>query len=114
MARQEANEIFRSSSFLYGGNADYIEDLYARYQDDPSSLDGSWREFFATLKDPPDRVIAEARGPNWQRNDWPLHANGEIVAAFDTNWAPIEQRVGEKIRAGMQVRGVEVSDQQVF
>jgi 2-oxoglutarate dehydrogenase E1 component len=35
MARQESNEAFQLSSFLYGGNAGYVEDLYARYQTDP-------------------------------------------------------------------------------
>ena len=32
MARQDSNEAFQLSSFLYGGNAGYLEDLYARYQ----------------------------------------------------------------------------------
>ena len=36
MTRQDqANEEFSLTSFLYGGNADYIEELYARYQEDP-------------------------------------------------------------------------------
>jgi hypothetical protein len=33
------------------GNADYLEQLYARYEDDPQSIDSEWREFFASLKD---------------------------------------------------------------
>ena len=32
MSRQDANAAFARTSFLYGGNADYIEDLYARYE----------------------------------------------------------------------------------
>ena len=47
MARQEENEAFQLSSFLYGGNAAYLEDLYARYQEDPDSVDAGWRDFFA-------------------------------------------------------------------
>ncbi len=79
-----------------------------------NSVDADWRSFFATLKDSPETVLAEARGPKWQRSDWPVVANGEIVAAFDTNWLPVEKRVGDKIKAGAQTRGVEVSDEQVF
>ena len=30
MSRQDANAAFARTSFLYGGNAAYIEDLYAR------------------------------------------------------------------------------------
>ena len=32
MTRQDKNEQFLLSSFLYGGNADYIDGLYARYK----------------------------------------------------------------------------------
>ncbi len=35
MSRQDANAAFARTSFLYGGNAPYIEDLYARYESDP-------------------------------------------------------------------------------
>ncbi len=114
MARREANEAFQLSSFLYGGNAAYLEDLYARYQERPDLVDADWRDFFSTLKDPKDAVIAGSRGPKWRRSDWPVVANGEIVAAFDTNWLPLETEVGDKIKAGAQSRGVEVSDREVF
>ena len=40
MSRQDANAAFARTSFLYGGNADYIEDLYARYEADPQAVDG--------------------------------------------------------------------------
>ena len=53
MARQDANEAFALTSFLYGANAAYIEDLYARFQEDPASLDEVWRDFFSKLKDEP-------------------------------------------------------------
>jgi 2-oxoglutarate dehydrogenase complex dehydrogenase (E1) component-like enzyme len=37
MARtDELNDIFASTSFLYGGNAHYIEELYAQFQDNPA------------------------------------------------------------------------------
>jgi hypothetical protein len=37
----------QATSFLYGGNAAYIEDLYARYQGRPGLVDPEWRAFFA-------------------------------------------------------------------
>jgi len=33
-------------SFLSGSNIDFIEGLYARFLEDPSSVDESWRAFF--------------------------------------------------------------------
>ena len=53
-------EAFAATSFLYGANAPYIEELHARYAADPASVDAEWRDFFEGLKDAPDAVIAEA------------------------------------------------------
>jgi len=99
MSREQANAAFATSSFLYGGNASYIEDLYARYQSDPASVDAEWQTFFSALKDDPRAVVAEARGATWQRPDWPLHANGELVSALDGNWGQIEKVVTDKLKA---------------
>ena len=51
MSRQDANAAFALTSFLYGGNAAYIEDLYARYEADPKAVDAEWQAFFQSLKD---------------------------------------------------------------
>ena len=51
MARQDANDALLGTSFLYGGNADYIEELYATYTRDPQSVDPEWRSFFSSLKE---------------------------------------------------------------
>ena len=53
MSRQDANAAFALTSFLYGANAPYIEDLYARYEIDPKSVDAEWQSFFQSLKDDP-------------------------------------------------------------
>ena len=50
MARQDANETFLNTAFLYGANAPYIEDLYARFQKDPASVDAEWQAFFARIE----------------------------------------------------------------
>ena len=38
MSRQDANAASALTSFLYGGNASYIDDLYARYEADPNAV----------------------------------------------------------------------------
>src|ERR1700740_740801 len=58
MSRQDANAAFALSSFLQGTNATYIDDIYARYERDPASVDPEWQEFFQSLEDPPADVIA--------------------------------------------------------
>jgi 2-oxoglutarate dehydrogenase E1 component len=109
MARQDANAAFAETSFLYGGNAAYIEQLYARYQRDPKTVDAAWAEFFQGLSDAPGSAIAEAKGPAWRRRDWPIAANGELVSALDGDWHAIERALGEKIERGVTARGGEIS-----
>ncbi|MDP6565842.1 MAG: 2-oxoglutarate dehydrogenase E1 component, partial [Alphaproteobacteria bacterium] len=53
------------SSFLFGANSAFIEQLYQRYLASPSSVDASWQQFFAELGDDADTVIAEVRGASW-------------------------------------------------
>ena len=67
MARQDqANDQFSLTSFLYGGNAAYIEQLYADYQDDPNKVDAAWRDFFGALKDDAGDVRKNAEGASWK------------------------------------------------
>ena len=94
MTRQEKNEQFLLSSFLYGGNADYIEDLYSRYKADPKSIDATWASYFGRLEDSSADVKKNAEGPSWARADWPQSANGELVSALDGNWGEITVKAG--------------------
>src|SRR5688500_18647934 len=99
MARHDlANDQFSVTSFLYGGNADYIEELQAAYQDDPSSVTDEWRAFFDALKDDGNDVRKNARGASWAKPSWPLQANGELVSALDGNWGLVEKHVEKKIK----------------
>src|SRR3954463_863226 len=111
MSRQDANAAFALSSFLYGGNAAYIEDLYARYESDPNSVDAAWREFFASLKDQAADVTKSARGASWKKP--PLVERNELLSALDGQWAETEKKVGEKVRAKAQTASVELSPSDV-
>ena len=82
MSRQDANAAFAQTSFLYGGNAAYVEDLYARYESDPNAVDAEWRTFFQSLKDDAADVRKVARGPSWKRPHWPQPARGELISAL--------------------------------
>ncbi len=46
------------TSFLYGGNSSFIEELYARYLADPAGVDPSWRAYFDELE-PENRALFE-------------------------------------------------------
>src|SRR5438132_266114 len=111
MSRQDANAAFARTSFLYGGNADYLENLYARYETDPTSVDAQWQAFFQSLKDERADVMTNARGPSWQR-PYQL-ARSELTSALDGDWRETEKALGDKVKARAQAAGVELSATEV-
>src|SRR5947208_6387442 len=113
MSRQDANAAFALSSFLQGTNAAYIDDLYARYEQDPGSVDAEWQEFFKSLKDTPADVQKNAEGASWGRDNWPLTPRDELTSALDGNWVQIEKAVGGKLAARAQVKGAELTSADV-
>jgi 2-oxoglutarate dehydrogenase E1 component len=113
MARQDANETLLQTAFLYGANAGYIEDLYARYTKDPHSVDAQWQAFFGALKDESAIVTKNAEGASWKKPGWPVAANGELVSALDGNWAQVEKAVGDKLKGKAQAKGGELSRAEV-
>ena len=109
MSRQDANAAFALSSFLQGTNATYIDDLYARFEQDPASVDTDWQEFFKSLKDSPADVQKNAEGASWGRDNWPVTPRDELTSALDGNWVTVEKAVGAKLAAKAQSRSAELS-----
>src|SRR5271169_127842 len=109
MSRQDANAAFALSSFLQGTNATYIDEIYARYENDPSSVDSEWQDFFKSLKDTPAEIRENAEGPSWGRNNWPLAPHDELTSALDGNWGEVEKAVGTKLVAKAQAKGAELT-----
>ena len=113
MTDQSPNDLFHASSFMQGHNAAYLEQMYARYANDPNAVDEAWQAFFRQLGDDEVSVKREAAGPSWARRDWPPMPTDDLTAALDGQWpvAPAEIKgAGEKIRAKAQEKGVEVTD----
>ncbi|MFD0916665.1 2-oxoglutarate dehydrogenase E1 component [Pseudahrensia aquimaris] len=105
MARQEQNEAFANTSFLYGGNAGYIEELYADYKRNPSSVSAEWQQFFGDLGDHGDDIIKNAEGASWKQKNWPIPANGELTSALDGHWADDEVVSEKKVSAAIAAKG---------
>ncbi len=78
------NQVFAETSFLYGANAAFIEELHARWADDPASVPVEWRAFFDQLRDQADVVRQNARAGAWGR---PAATEPtEATAVFDGRW----------------------------
>ncbi|HUP05930.1 MAG TPA: 2-oxoglutarate dehydrogenase E1 component, partial [Caldimonas sp.] len=54
-------EQYRSNSYLFGGNAPYVEELYEAYLDNPGSVPDSWRSYFDALQHVPAIDGSQAR-----------------------------------------------------
>ena len=44
---------YRSNSYLFGGNAPYVEEMYEAYLDNPGSVPDNWRDYFDALQNVP-------------------------------------------------------------
>jgi len=71
---------FRSNSYLFGGNAPYVEELYESYLNNPGSVPDAWRAWFDSLQ-----MVPAADG------------NAETR---DVAHAPIVQSFAERAREG--------------
>jgi 2-oxoglutarate dehydrogenase E1 component len=52
---------YRSNSYLFGGNAPYVEEMYEAYLDNPGSVPDNWRAYFDALQNVPATDGSESR-----------------------------------------------------
>ncbi|RZJ18506.1 MAG: 2-oxoglutarate dehydrogenase E1 component [Brevundimonas sp.] len=78
------NQVFAETSFLYGANAAFIEELHAKWAADPASVSAEWRSFFDQLRDNADVVKAAAGAGAWGRGT--ATEPTEATAVFDGRW----------------------------
>ena len=75
-------------SALTGANAPYIAEMFARYHENPQSVDANWQAFFATLSDSEAGLLGDFNGPSWRARDTRIvgtstEADAPISAARD-------------------------------
>jgi 2-oxoglutarate dehydrogenase E1 component len=52
---------YQSNSYLFGGNAPYVEEMYEKYLDNPGSVPDNWRSYFDALQHVPAVDGSDAR-----------------------------------------------------
>ena len=114
MTDQSPNDQFHASSFMQGHNAEYLEQLYARYANDPKSVDEAWQAFFRELGDDEVSVKQEAQGPSWLRTDWPPEPSDDLTHALDGQWPAEPEKapkdLAKKIADEASNREIEISE----
>ncbi|MGH7016263.1 MAG: 2-oxoglutarate dehydrogenase E1 component, partial [Caulobacteraceae bacterium] len=86
----ELRKLLEETSFLWGGNSGFLEDLHARWAADPSSVEPSWRAFFQRLGDGVEAIRAEASAPPWKPKD-----HGFVARLEGALSAKLERRIAE-------------------
>jgi len=88
---RSSNEVLAATSFLAGADASFLEELHARYLENPGNVDPSWRPFFAELR---QGTLARSRAsaaatlhlrPRMARED------NDLVGALTGHWPSDEQ-----------------------
>ena len=89
-------------SILSGGNSAFIFDLYARWTDNPGSVDSEWAVFFAGLGDEAHAALKEHYGASWAPKTKRPAING---AAYDfAPWLDPTPPKGAKPAAGKDAK----------
>jgi len=81
---------FQVNSYLFGGNAPYVEELYERYLDNPGSVPDRWREYFDQMQ-----LVPAADGS---------------TASPDVAHAPIVESFAQRAKAGTLRPAVAATD----
>ncbi len=95
------NQVLTETSFLYGANAAFVEDLYARWAENPGSVEPSWAAFFATLSDQADQVRAAAKHPAWTPRPTPT-LRPDWLSALDGQWPTVAPAVEAKVAKAIE------------
>ena len=83
---RSSNEILQATAFLFGANAAYIEELFARFLENPASVDESWWPWFEELRDRGVRA-GEAARPLAAKLPAPVQSEeGDLLGALTGLW----------------------------
>ena len=108
------------ASFLSGPNGPFLEELYARYLEQPDAVDPSWRKFFSDLQDESETALNDIRGATWAprsrsveiaREDGNGHDGAyaeEGVAVRSARPQDLKRAARDSLRAMMLIRAYRV------
>ncbi len=95
-------------SFLFGPNAPFIAELYARFLRDPGAVDAGWRAFFAGLEDDARAALADLAGPSWAGPRPAIIGDGAAAPARPAAEGDVAAAARDSIRALMLIRAYRV------
>ena len=58
-----------ADTFLSGANAQYVAELYARFTENPKTVDQTWQDYFTALDDEEREILVDLTGASWAPSD---------------------------------------------
>ncbi len=114
MSSSDNNITYKKTSFLAGTNSEFINEFYADYISDPSSLPDSWRNFFDGLSDNEKLIYDDIKGPSWspekklKKIKIPKKLLEKETDTDSKNLTSIKQASKDSVRAIMLVRAYRI------
>src|SRR3954466_11600688 len=102
---------FLGTSYLFGGNAPFIEELYEKYLEDPEAVDPQWRRWFDLIQQPGQRDVAHQpvreafarlayQRPGAEARRWRSAGTNAWASTWDSRWWSSEAAIGWPFRCG--------------
>ena len=98
MNTHDPRQLLQQATALSAVSPTYLEELYARWRDDPEAVDETWRGIFEALQD--TRASVAGRGPSWRRANWPRPPADELTAALSGDYGPLEKKLARAAATG--------------
>ncbi len=92
---------FAEYDMLFGANSIFVEELYARYVENPASIDASWRALFDQMGDDAVTVLREARGPSW--------GDGKSAVIGQVSSEELAERAANQSKAGIDPKALAIA-----
>jgi 2-oxoglutarate dehydrogenase E1 component len=108
------------NSVLFGSNAKFIQELFARYLQNPSSVDPSWQGFFAELSEDQQAILRELAGPSWAPNTGQVigvpeaepakkpNGNGQALAKGNGQAVALAKANGQAVYTAQELRAAAI------
>ncbi len=115
MSSSKNNTTYKKTSFLAGNNSEFINEFYADYISDPSSLPDSWRKFFDGLSEDEKLIYDNLKGPSWspekkikRRFKISKDKKSQEDKSTDINSNSVKQASQDSVRAIMLIRAYRI------
>jgi 2-oxoglutarate dehydrogenase E1 component len=108
---RDSNAILESTSFLSGANAAFIEDLYARFLENPDSVDPGWRSFFTELGERPATARRSTARPRSYLRPRVAREDADLIGALTGFWPADEaatSRADARAAARESIRAIQL------